>query len=210
MSKNNYYAYSIKGENNSGITDSWKICEATVKGKSATYKGFKTLSEAKEWISQGANYTYSPKPETTTKVHSKSSLKSGIYFDAGTGRGIGVEVRLTDEKAKNLLDQVVSSQYINLYGNYLTPKGSTNNYGELFGCYLALTLALKTNIKTIFGDSRLVIEYWSKGHIKLHLPKETITLANQVKRLREDFERNGGVIEHVSGDINPADLGFHK
>lgn len=211
MSKNSYYAYSISGENNSGITESWKICEAAVKGKSAKYKGFKTLSEAKDWLSQGANYSYAPKIEgAVKKTSSTQSLKPGIYFDAGTGRGIGVEVRVTDEKARNLIDQIVGAEFINLYGNYLTPKGSTNNYGELFGCYLALNLALKTGIKAIFGDSKLVIDYWSFGHIKPILPELTIKLAQKVKALRADFEKGGGRIEHVSGDINPADLGFHK
>ena len=26
----------------------------------------------------------------------------------------------------------------------------------------------------------------------------------------KEFEKNKGVIKHISGDINPADLGFHK
>lgn len=210
MSKNSYYAYSINGESNSGITDSWPACEAAVKGKSAQYKGFKTLQEAKDWLTQGAKYTYTPKSEKVSKPVSSTVLKPGIYFDAGTGRGIGTEVRLTDEKANNLIHHVLSSEYINQFGNYLTPKGSTNNYGELFGCYLALQLALNNNIKAIFGDSRLVIDYWSKGHIKSNLPEVTIKLAAKVKNLRYKFESNGGRIEHVSGDINPADLGFHR
>jgi hypothetical protein len=28
--------------------------------------------------------------------------------------------------------------------------------------------------------------------------------------MRKEFEKNKGVIKHISGDINPADLGFHK
>jgi ribonuclease HI len=31
-----------------------------------------------------------------------------------------------------------------------------------------------------------------------------------VKNLREKFEKKGGVIQYISGDINPADLGFHR
>ena len=35
-------------------------------------------------------------------------------------------------------------------------------------------------------------------------------LAQKVAKLRWQFEKNGGIISHVSGDFNPADLGFHK
>lgn len=210
MSKNNYYAYSIASENNSGITESWKVCESVIKGKNARYKGFKTIQEAKDWLTSGAKYEYTPKSERTISKPVNTILEKGIYFDAGTGRGIGVEVRVTDEKGNNLLHEAAPKEYINQFGNYLAPKGSTNNYGELFGCYAALKIALKHNIKKVFGDSKLVIDYWSRGHIKSHLPESTIKLAEMVKSLRYEFERSGGVIVHVSGDINPADLGFHR
>ena len=42
------------------------------------------------------------------------------------------------------------------------------------------------------------------------LPLETVELIKKVKQAREEFEKNGGIIEYVSGDYNPADLGFHK
>ena len=32
----------------------------------------------------------------------------------------------------------------------------------------------------------------------------------EVKSLREDFEQKGGQMIFISGDHNPADLGFHK
>lgn len=210
MSKNNYYAYFIESDNNSGITESWKVCESVIKGKNARYKGFKTIQEAKDWLTSGAKYTYNPSTVKAPKAVLNTKLQEGIYFDAGTGRGIGVEVRVTDEKGNNLLHHVAPKDYINSFGNYLAPKGSTNNYGELFGCYAALKIAIDNNIKNIFGDSKLVIDYWSKGHIKSNLPAATIKLAEMVKELRTVFEKNGGRITHVSGDINPADLGFHR
>jgi viroplasmin and RNaseH domain-containing protein len=201
MAKNNYYAYFIESENTKGITDNWNSCSDFVAGKKARYKGFRTEQEAKEWLTGGAKYNY---------VTEKPELKPGIYFDAGTGRGIGVEVKVTDHNGTNLLDKVISAEKINEWGNY-TIKNVTNNFGELFGCFLALTLALETNIKHIFGDSKLVIDYWSKGFIKReNLPADTTQLADKVAKLRRDFEKKGGSIEHVSGDINPADLGFHR
>jgi len=31
-----------------------------------------------------------------------------------------------------------------------------------------------------------------------------------VKPLRVEFEGLGGTIDHISGDYNPSDLGFHR
>src|SRR5687768_5422999 len=99
MSKNNYYAYLIEAENIKGITDNWNRCSTIIAGKKARYKGFKTEHEAKEWLTGGAKYNYNPE---------KPVLKPGIYFDAGTGRGIGVEVKVTDHKGENLINRVIS------------------------------------------------------------------------------------------------------
>ena len=141
----------------------------------------------------------------------KAELKDGIYFDAGTGRGIGVEVRVTDKHGSSLLSSIIDSDKITEHGNYLAPESSTNNYGELLGIQFALELALKENILYIFGDSKLIIDYWSKGLANFSsLKKETVELINKVSLQRKYFEALGGKIEHVSGDINPADLGFHK
>ena len=91
------------------------------------------------------------------------------------------------------------------------PKGATNNFGELAGIFFALEIALKEKIFNIYGDSSLVIEYWSKGFIKKdNVTPKTYELAMKVKERREFFEAAGGKINHISGDFNPADLGFHK
>ena len=89
-------------------------------------------------------------------------------------------------------------------------KNATNNYGELLALKYALEIAEKLNIKKIFGDSKLVIEYWSQWKMKRkELPHATVELAGEVAAMREAFEKNGGHIVRISGDDNPADLGFH-
>ena len=66
-------------------------------------------------------------------------------------------------------------------------------------------------IKKIFGDSKLVIEYWSQWRMKRkELPEETVALAAEVAKARKKFEESGGTVERISGDHNPADLGFHR
>lgn len=201
MAKNKIYAFFLEKEFKSGITSSWEECKNLVQGQKARYKGFPTKSDAEKWLAEGAKY------EKKEPV----SLAPGIYFDAGTGRGIGVEVKVTNEMGESLLQLVVPKDKINPFGNYTAKSGSTNNFGELLGCYIALKAAEKTGILSVFGDSKLIIEYWSKGAIKRNeVAKETVELADKVRLLREQFEDRGGVISHVSGDINPADLGFHK
>lgn len=185
MTKKKYYAYSINGKD--GITDNWPECQKIVSGmESARYKGFESKGEAERWLEAGADY----------KVKHIAGEK-GVYFDAGTGAGNGVEIKVTDENGKALAEKTLG-------------KDVTNNFGELLACKHALEIALKKNIKKVFGDSKLILDYWSKGYIKRTMNKETIDLADEVKKLRYAFEKKGGKIQHISGGSNPADLGFHK
>lgn len=206
MSKK-FYAYLLENEGVQGIVDSWDECKSIVTGKKAKYKSFPSKEEAEQWLSAGAHY----ENKKEKKVQLKMELQNGIYFDAGTGRGIGVEVRVTDKEGNALLGRLLPEIDITEHGNYLTPTGSTNNYGELLGLSFAIDLAIKENIYHIFGDSNLVIVFWSKGFVRREkLKKETLDLIDKVMLQRKYFESLGGKIEHVSGDINPADLGFHK
>jgi ribonuclease H-related protein len=198
MSKKKYYAYLINGKK--GITDNWPECQKIVSGMIDTkYKGFETKDEAERWLEAGADYN---------SKHTAS--KKGIYFDAGTGAGKGVEISVTDETGNSLLNKILKKKEINEKGNHWIINNVTNNFGELLACKYALEIALKGDIKNIFGDSKLILDYWSKGFIKKNLPEETISLANEVKRLRYSFEKDGGKMDHISGGSNPADLGFHR
>lgn len=198
-----YYAVFFVENKIEKIYYDWDKCQKEIKDKKVRYKSFKTEKEAVDWLKAGANYE--------NKEQIKENLEEGIYFDAGTGRGIGVEVRVTDKTGNSLVSKIVPLEKVNEFGNYLCPKGFTNNYGELMGIYIALKLAIKTGEKKIFGDSKLIIEYWSKGFAKINdLGEETVKLINLVKELRTKFEGLGGKIQHISGDYNPSDLGFHK
>ena len=195
-----YYVYVVNGK--SGITDSWPECQKIVSGvPGARFKGFTTKDEAAKWIEAGAEYS----------VKKHLTAEDGIYFDAGTGAGNGVEISVTDKNGKSLLCDIMAEKDVNERGFHLLGKEVTNNYGELLACKYALEVALKDNATKIFGDSKLVIDYWSKGFIKKdNISEATVALAEQVKKLRYKFEKNGGVITQISGDDNPADLGFHK
>ncbi len=205
---NKFYAYFVPARaggprtGKSGVVDSWEKCGKLVTGEEgARYKGFKTRDEAEKWLELGAKYD----------IRILKKLEPGIYFDAGTGRGHGVEISVTDENGKNLLHKSIPKEQLNRFGKYLLDSDATNNYGELMAMRNAIEIAGKKKIKKVFGDSKLVIDYWSKWHIKRNdLPEETVELAEDVSRLRSDFEKRGGAVKRISGADNPADLGFHK
>ena len=216
MAKQKYYAYFFDEKNN-GIVNTWAECEKIVQGTKARYKSFIDKLVAQDWLDSGASY----ERNIGLNAPVNTTLEKGIYFDAGTGRGIGVEVRVTDENKENILDKISQSAlkkilkdtawFKNEFGNIQVEAGKTNNFGELIGFYLALNCAKLLNCNLILGDSRLVIDYWSLGRFhEENLELETINYINKVILLRKEFEKNKGIVKHISGDINPADLGFHK
>ena len=207
-SKNKFYVYFIAG-GPKGVTADWKECEKIVKGvNGARFKGFQSRKDANDWLISGANYV----SKTRTKTKIKTEISPGIYFDAGTGRGNGVEISVTDENGKDLLHHALSKKEINPFGkHYVSNPSATNNYGELLALKYALKIAEKEKVLDVFGDSRLIIEYWSRWRIKRDsVAEETVKLSKEVSELRDEFERTGGSVKWVSGDYNPADLGFHR
>lgn len=196
------YAWYTSNLDN-GIDKDWNTCKER---KALRYKSFKTLQEAQDWLDGGAKYE-NPKIE----------LNEGVYFDSGTGRGRGItEVRVTDKDKNSLLKHLITPKFtqwleslgwkINEFDNIELDVHKSNNYGELLGLYLALEIARKLGYMDVYGDSKLVIYYWSKGQYN-NLPKDTVKLIEKVTENRKNF---GGNIRYINGDYNPADLGFHK
>ncbi|MEK7099192.1 MAG: ribonuclease H family protein [Patescibacteria group bacterium] len=200
MTKANYFYAYLLPDGDQGVATTWEECEGYVKGEpDARFRKFRTQEQAELWLVGGADY------------RAKAAVEAGIYFDSGTGRGRGVEISVTDEKGNDLLWKVVPKEKINRYGKHWIFGDVSNNRGELLACFYALQIALADGIKNIFGDSKLVLEYWSKGYIKKEdVDPETVVLVKRVKKLRDEFESDGGTLARVHGDENPADLGFHQ
>jgi ribonuclease H-related protein len=199
MAKAKFYAYLT--DKKKGIADNWPECEKLVSGvPGAKYRGFLTWKEADGWLRAGADYSVK-----------HIAAKPGVYFDSGTGAGRGVEINVTDENGKSLLGKSLAKKHLNNLGHYLVQdKNITNNFGELLACKYALKIAQKAGVKNIFGDSALILDFWSKGFVNKDIPQDTIDLAQEVKKLRYKFEKSGGKIDRIPGASNPADLGYHK
>src|SRR3989344_6938970 len=106
--KKKYYAYVVPAKHVRGVTGSWTECEKIVSGVSgARYRGFKMEAEARAWLAEGAVYAERKTPVAYGAKKIKKPLESGIYFDAGTGRGEGVEISVTDERGRDLLADVL-------------------------------------------------------------------------------------------------------
>jgi len=199
--KKRFYAYVVPG-GKQDVVEGWPACERNVSGVSgARYRGFSSREEALVWLGMGAEY----------EVRVKKKMPPGIYFDAGTGRGEGVEVSVTDANGKNLLHTVLKKSELNPFGKHHAGPEATNNYGELLAAKHALTIAIKAGVKRVTGDSALVVNFWSKGIVrKDRVDARTAKLSAAVARLRKKFEAQGGHVIRISGDDNPADLGFHR
>jgi len=149
-----FYAY-ILNNGDKGIVNSWDKCEQIVKGQSSVkYKKFKTIEEATKFISNNGV------AENITPVLDKNA----IYFDAGTGRGRGVEVRVTRSNGTSLLSYIKKNKsfmemlnkhnwFINEFDNIELGKNYTNNFGELVGIYTAFVYA-KERLRATFKDTR--------------------------------------------------------
>jgi ribonuclease HI len=206
--KNSFYAYCVEGR--TGIVRSWAECEAKVHGTAARYKGFASFSGAKAWLASGARY----EDKAAAKAKEREGLpEGGVFVDAGTGAGLGVEVKVTDREGVSLLHHGVAEGRLTPRGTTLLAPGRTNNYGELVALLLGIRIARKSGVLRVYSDSALVLDFWSRGHVtakKRQEDPELFALAQKTSAERLDFERAGGRCLKISGGINPADLGYHR
>lgn len=205
MAKKHFYGYIV--DNDIGIVESWAECQRKVHGKRSKFKGFATKEEALKWIEMEVN-------ERKGSVKPLGILDDAIFFDSGTGRGIGCEVSVCDRNRTQLAYLVVPKEHLTEWGTVLLSPGRTNNYGELLGCLLAIKVAQKLSKKRVCGDSKLVLDFWSKGVIGKGKMEEGdqdfFRLIEMTVSARKAFESDGGELCYIPGDKNPADLGFHR
>lgn len=206
-----YYAYRTSKDE--GVVTSWVECEARVQGKNARYRSFPDRASALKWLDEGAPYA----DKKAEKAEALAALpEDAIFFDSGTGPGRGVELRVTDHQGApmvHLAEPLPEDTALTKEGNLLLGFEKTNNFGELLACHLALRVAETQGVTDVFGDSRLVLDYWSKGHVsteKRRTDPAMASLARKVSKQRKEFEGRGGRLHYVSGSINPADLGYHR
>ena len=206
--KNTFYAWRLGDDE--GIVATWAECDARVSGRSnARYKGFRTREDAVAWLAGGALWGGGG---TRSKRNAGDLPEGAVFFDSGTGSGEGTEINVTDRDGVPLVHLAVAKERLTPRGTVFLTAGRTNNYGELLACLLALRVARKLGLRTVAGDSRLVLDFWSRAHLSAtaRADPDLARLADLTETERVAFEAGGGVLVHVPGGLNPADLGFHK
>jgi ribonuclease HI len=135
---------------------------------------------------------------------------------------------VVDDKEKDIV-----KEYMNLYPDlqykvedlpigrrtiivcYFTGVVQQNNTAEMISLLFALRVAKEVeSITTIYSDSSLMIDYWSLGKInsktRSSMDKKKLEYILECTSLRKEFESRGGKVLKISGDKNPADLGYHR
>ncbi len=203
--------YGWRTEDREGIASSWDECERMVMGRSARCRAFPDREAASRWLAAGAPYE---DREAARKEALRACPADSLFFDSGTGPGRGVEIRVTTMEGAPVIHLGKPAEgRLTEEGNLLLGRGRTNNYGELMACLLALRAAGAMGSLHVYGDSKLVLDYWSLGRVsrsKREDDPDLARLAGETASERRRFEAAGGILGHVSGGANPADLGFHR
>lgn len=71
-----------------------------------------------------------------------------------------------------------------------------------------MEIALRKGFKTVYSDCINAIENWSLGKASAK-GYERAELLVAITDKRKEFEKKGGTIKHIAGEINPADFGLH-
>lgn len=234
------YAYVLTETNEKGIVTTWNECKLKTNGVPSRYMSFNNETEAKSWLESGGLYVEKPKVKeelkpgiyfdsgkrgkgfTRVRVSNEDGkdLLPEICKDYTSSIGEGI-IALSwfgytnhhCECTESMVVKKYNDKYVGEIGNVKT----TNNFGELVAFILSCIYVLE-KVKNnenypnkIFGDSNLILSYWSKGAFNgKGLSKDTKGMIMEAVKLREKLEALGVEFLHVSGDFNPADLGDHK
>ena len=96
-----YFAVFYPGEKNSFITKDPVLFQEFTKDRVNINQIFETAVEADRWIKTMEN----------NSISSVETLdKDAVYFDAGTGRKIAMEVRVSDYTGNSLLEELCDTK----------------------------------------------------------------------------------------------------
>lgn len=202
--KKYYVVFSIKKLKKILVTSYDEVLKM-VKKRGYTCKGFKTKEEA-------LNFAPFKIPLNIGELEYLN--ENGIYFDMGTGRGIGSEIRVTNYLGESLLYELENYKLlINEFGNLNLGNNKDTQYGELYGLYLALLIAKQNknnnSYSFISGDNMFAIECSLGKYNNKKFEPYKLDLIKAIIELRKELEKKYK-IRHIPGKKNPADLGFHR
>ena len=142
-------------------------------------------------------------------------LRRGSYVVDSTGTDlIGAHARNTILQDMPLIEaNLPGGKRVVIVAIFNDVSTQQNNGAELMALVAAMRIALCINCKVVASDSELLVSWWSKRldtkKIGLMDPRK-VQYVNELILLRKELEIRGGQLLKISGDNNPADLGYHK
>ena len=217
--------YAVRKGKKEGIFETWSECSSYVAGfRGAKFKSFYSLNDAEKYMSNErlSNEKIILSPDNCNFYSNVQCL----FVDGGHNKHTG-NVALASVVDDNYVDKVEEFKLlfndmklvtVNLpvgirtlaVADFSDVKKQQNNGAELLAMIMGLRIALHTNsYNIIYSDSQLMIDYWSKGRVKYN-PIMDSSKINYIKELKQLRDRFNGKIIKISGDVNKADLGYHK
>lgn len=90
--------------------------------------------------------------------------------------------------------------------NFTDVTSQQNNGAELLSMLIALRISQHATVGSICSDSKLLVDYWSRGHANSVKDAKKLAYIQECGRLRRLYT---GEVKKISGASNPADLGYH-
>ena len=171
-SKTNFYVVWQGRE--PGIYDSWKACEAQVKGIAAKYKGFATRAEAEKAFAEDSEKYITRTARALSPISNSERLVGGTpsYSNAFTSPilpALAVDAACSGNPGLMEFRGVIADMGTQVFhrGPYV---GGTNNVGEFLALVLGLAYLKINNLPwVLYSDSKTAISWVRQKQCKTKL-----------------------------------------
>jgi len=212
--------YSVYQGRVPGVYKTWTECKEQTDGFSgASFKKFSTREDADKSFNGQVAESVSEKREDEFCIY-VDGAHNKVTRDEAWGSVVDQNGKDLIEPYKHLLDDMVLTTKNLPVGTRTLIIAKFNdvstqqiNGAELLSLIAGIRIAQEIKCLTVCSDSKLMTDYWSKRlkpESKLKMDPLKSNWVEYLIKIRQNFEKIGGKIEKISGDDNPADLGFHK
>jgi len=212
--------YSVYQGRVPGVYKTWTECKEQTDGFSgASFKKFSTREDADISFSGQVAESVPEKREDEFCIY-VDGAHNKVTRDEAWGSVVDQNGKDLIEPYKHLLDDMVLTTKNLPVGTRTLIIAKFNdvstqqiNGAELLSLIAGIRIAKEIKCLTVCSDSKLMTDYWSKRlkpESKLKMDPLKSNWVEYLIKIRQNFEKIGGKIEKISGDDNPADLGFHK
>ena len=207
MAKKSKY-YVVWNGRKTGVFDSWKDCEESVKGfEGATYKSFDSLEQAQKAFNDNPDKFISKNKKTKPVLQTILTANLPIYESISTDAACSGNPGIMEYRG------VYTKNGDTLF--YYKHQRGTNNIGEFLGIVHGLSYLKKHNLShPLYTDSKTAIAWVKQKKCKTKLtPDESNKdLFDYIHRAEQWLENNSYSTEILKWDTEswgeiPADFG---